>query len=97
MDILPIQGLAVPCEWVFSSSKETMSAWRSWIGPELMEALQLVKFSIRQGHALDFMAKCQWDAELEELEQLITADALVPEDLDFYKKTFSSEIKVLDS
>lgn len=62
-----------------------------------MEALQLVKFSIRQGHALDFMAKCQWDAELEEPEQLITADALIPEDLDFYKKTFSSEIKVLDN
>ena len=50
-----------------------------------MEALQLVKFSIRQGHALDFMAKCRWDAELEEPEQLITADALIPEDLDFYK------------
>ena len=97
MDILPIQGLAVPCEWVFLSSKETMSAWRSQIGPKLMEALQLVKFLIRQEHGPDFMAECQWDAKLEELEQLMAADALIPEDLDSYKKTFSSEIKVLDS
>ena len=34
MDILPIQGLAVPCERVFSSAKETMSARQNHILPE---------------------------------------------------------------
>lgn len=46
MDILPIQASAVPCERVFSSSKETMSGRRNRINPGLMEALQMLKFSI---------------------------------------------------
>jgi hypothetical protein len=37
------------CERVFSSGKETMTARRSRISPELMEALQLLKFSFRRG------------------------------------------------
>ncbi|KAF8841276.1 hypothetical protein BDN67DRAFT_901949, partial [Paxillus ammoniavirescens] len=45
MDILPIQGLAVPCEHIFSSGKETMSMQWNQIGHE--EALQILKFSLR--------------------------------------------------
>ncbi|KZT18614.1 hypothetical protein NEOLEDRAFT_1021773, partial [Neolentinus lepideus HHB14362 ss-1] len=43
MDILPIQGSAVPCERVFSSGKETVTDRRNRLSPELMEALQMLK------------------------------------------------------
>jgi hypothetical protein len=39
MDILPIQGSAIPCERVFSSGKQTTTAQQNQIGPELVEAL----------------------------------------------------------
>lgn len=61
MDILPAQASSVPCERVqFSSSKETNSLRRSRMSPELMEALQILKFSIRQDRLCftrDFVAK----------------------------------------
>jgi hypothetical protein len=68
MDILPIQASAVPCERVFSSGKETMAPRRNRISPELMEALQMLKFSIRQGRGLDFTEGTSWNDELKELE-----------------------------
>lgn len=48
MDILPIQASAVPCERVFSSSSETITKRRSRIKPDLMEALQMVKFLLKK-------------------------------------------------
>jgi len=39
MDILPIQAFSVPCERVFSSSKETIIARRNALSPHLVEAL----------------------------------------------------------
>lgn len=45
MDVLPAQASAVPCERVFSSSKETCSLHRNRICPELLEALQVLKFA----------------------------------------------------
>jgi len=53
MDILPAQASAVACERLFSSSKETCTPRRNRINPDLMEALQTLKFSFRSG-ALDF-------------------------------------------
>lgn len=47
MDILPAQASAVPCERLFSSGKETCTPRRNRIKPELMEALQTLKFSFR--------------------------------------------------
>ncbi|KIK18125.1 hypothetical protein PISMIDRAFT_81093, partial [Pisolithus microcarpus 441] len=44
MDYLPIQGSAVPCEQIFSSSAETDTKKRNKIRPALMEALQMLKF-----------------------------------------------------
>jgi len=64
MDILPIQGSSVPCERVFSSGKETTMDRRNRISPELMEALQLLKFSLKQGHPLDFTTGTSW-AEID--------------------------------
>lgn len=48
LDYLPIQASAVPCERVFSSSAETDTKRRNRIHPVLMEALQMVKFSLKQ-------------------------------------------------
>lgn len=81
MDIIPIQGSAVPCERVFSSAKETITARRSRISSELMEALQVLKFSIRKGQSLTFTAGTSRFEELNELEVLNTEEALIPVDI----------------
>ncbi|KAJ8580295.1 hypothetical protein M405DRAFT_753431, partial [Rhizopogon salebrosus TDB-379] len=81
MDIFPIQGSAVPCERVFSSGKETMSMHQSQISGELMEALQMLKFSSRQGTGLNFTAGTSRSAELKVLEALVVEQAEVPEDM----------------
>ena len=49
MDVLPAQASSVPCERLFSSGKETYTACRNRIQPNLMEALQVLKFSSRNG------------------------------------------------
>ena len=54
MDYLPVQATSVPCERVFSSAKETDTSKRNRMSPILMEALQLLKFSLKK-ERLDFM------------------------------------------
>jgi len=54
MDYLPIQAISVPCKHIFSSAKETDTAKRNKMSPMLMEALQLLKFSLKKQH-LNFM------------------------------------------
>ena len=41
LDVLPIQATSVPAERVFSSSKETITARRSRLSTEMMEALHI--------------------------------------------------------
>ncbi|PCH38909.1 hypothetical protein WOLCODRAFT_38137, partial [Wolfiporia cocos MD-104 SS10] len=49
LDVLPVQAAsAVPCERVFSSSKDTDTSQRSSLDPETMEILQVIKYSLRQ-------------------------------------------------
>ena len=55
LDVIPIQASAVPCERVFSSSKETDTNRQSSIGPEFMEVLQMCKYLYRS-ERLDFMS-----------------------------------------
>ncbi|KIM52279.1 hypothetical protein SCLCIDRAFT_141475, partial [Scleroderma citrinum Foug A] len=45
MDVLCAQASAVPCEQVLLLSKETCTLQRSWISPQSMEALQVLKFA----------------------------------------------------
>lgn len=52
LDILPIQASAVPCERVFSSSKETDTLRRANLSPKMMEVLQMLKYFLRRD--LDF-------------------------------------------
>ena len=46
MDYLPIQASSVPCERAFSSSAETDTHRRNRISPVLMEALQMLKYTL---------------------------------------------------
>ena len=48
LDYLPIQASSVPSECVFSSSAETATKRRNQIHLVLMEALQMLKFSLKQ-------------------------------------------------
>lgn len=81
LDILPIQGSAVPCERVFSSSAETDTRRRNRTSPELMEALQMLKFFIKQGGDLDFTAGTSKQDEIDWLEAEMKDISTVPEDL----------------
>jgi hypothetical protein len=71
MDILPIQGSAVPCEHVFSLAKETMTAEHNHVSPSLMEALQMLKFSFCTGHSLDFTDWLKEDIERGAIEAIL--------------------------
>ncbi|KIK14997.1 hypothetical protein PISMIDRAFT_72855, partial [Pisolithus microcarpus 441] len=64
MDYLPIQASSVPCKRVFSSSAETDTKKRNQIGPILMEALQMLKYHLKQ-EQLDFMVN--WTVSPESL------------------------------
>jgi len=81
MDIIPIQGSAVPCERIFSSAKETMTARRNRISSELMEALQMMKFSFKRGRGLDFTTGTSKEDELKDMEDTLEKEGFVPEDV----------------
>jgi hAT family C-terminal dimerisation region len=54
MDYLSIQAMSVPCERVFSSAKDTDTAKRNRINLVTMEALQMLKYSLKK-ERLNFM------------------------------------------
>ena len=54
MDFLPVQATSVPCERVFSLAKDTDTAKRNRISPVLMEALQMLKSSLKK-ERINFM------------------------------------------
>ena len=86
LDYLPIQASSVPCERVFSSSKETCTARRSRITPELMEALQVLKYHVKQSNSLDFSEGMTAEEETKELELDSERAAGIPEDIETYLK-----------
>jgi hypothetical protein len=68
MDILPIQASSVPCERVFSSSKETTTARRNKLHPHLVEALQILKYGRKHSKGLSFTEGLDEKEKLAELE-----------------------------
>jgi hypothetical protein len=54
MDYISIQALSVPCERVFSSSAKSDTKHHNCMSPILMEALQMLKFTLKKEH-LNFM------------------------------------------
>jgi hypothetical protein len=93
MDIIPIQASSVPCERVFSSGKQTMSPRRGRISAQLMEALQILKFSIRKEN-LKF-SDMTWKEELETFELL--ARSAPPGDAEAYGRSLDNDDEVVDS
>jgi hypothetical protein len=78
MDILPVQSSSVPCERVFSSSKETITPRRNQISAELMESLQIWK----QDKELNFTEGMGEAEDIQEFESLAAEN--VPEDICSY-------------
>lgn len=93
MDVLPVQASAVPCEHVFSSSKETMSARRNKISPELMEALQMLKFSVRNGRGLNFTEGMTYEDEVQYLENDLGDERRVPEDISSFTESLRTYVR----
>ncbi|KAM6502313.1 hypothetical protein JOM56_002290, partial [Amanita muscaria] len=44
-DVLPVQASSVPCECLFSGSKQTATDRRARLGSDRFEELELMKFS----------------------------------------------------
>jgi hypothetical protein len=86
MDILPIQASSVPCERVFSSSKETITARRNALSPRLVEALQLLKYATKQGRGISFIEGLEAAEELAELEKREEGESI--EELNLYLRDF---------
>lgn len=58
-----------------------MSVQRNNMGAELMEALQMLKFSIVKGCGLDFTSVIICAEELRVMEECATDRASIPEDM----------------
>lgn len=68
MTILAVPATSVPSERVFSSSGRTDTAARNRLSPELMEALQILKFN-RRNNVLDFGSAIRED--IQDLEHVL--------------------------
>ncbi|PCH37378.1 hypothetical protein WOLCODRAFT_84330, partial [Wolfiporia cocos MD-104 SS10] len=89
MDILPIQASSVPCERVFSSGKETTVPRRNRLSPEMMEALQMLKYSTKKRRdVLNFTSGLRKETELEQMENEQRSQMV--EDLPSFSKTLTN-------
>ena len=96
MDIIPIPGSAVPCERVFSSAKETVSPRHNRIQPNLMEALQLLKFSAKHNRGpLNFTTGESWDEEEAWLTTLVNELSTIAEDTAEFQEKLGVKSKSL--
>ena len=88
MDLLTIQGTSVPCEHVFSASKETAKARRNHLWPKLMEATQILIFHAKQESIFTEGLK-----EADEVADLEKEEAALPvKDLRVSKMSLSSDL-----
>jgi hypothetical protein len=58
-----------------------MTLRRSRIGPDLMEALQMLKFSLKNGRCLDFTTGTTKEEELEALEMEMREELGILDDM----------------
>ena len=77
----------MPCERVFSSSKETITARRNALSPCLIEALQLLKYTTKNGRGISFIEGLEAAEELAELEKREEGETV--EELSSYLLDFS--------
>jgi len=69
MNLIPIQGTSVPCERVFSASKEMTTSRRNCLSGRTMEAMQILKFQAKSKRVLSFTEGLGEDEELADLEE----------------------------
>ncbi len=81
LDILLIQDTSVPSEHIFSSAKETDTLQCNQLGLDSMEALQMLKFLITKGRGLSFMDGLDEALQIQEIEELMDQQMLIPEDM----------------
>jgi hypothetical protein len=78
LDVLPCQVSSVPCECLFSASKQTANLRRSSLGAERFKELQVMKFAWCKDLP-DFAAQ-NWahieDMQLEEYVEILGADEI---------------------
>lgn len=58
-----------------------MTARCNRISPELMEALQMLKFSLMKGQGLNFTAGTSKSEELDEMETRQSLETSIPDDM----------------
>jgi len=76
LDILPCQASSVPCERLFSASKQTADLRRSSLGSKRFEELQIMKFAWRKkivDNAEQNWARVE-DVELGEYSEFLEVD-----------------------
>ena len=81
IDMLPCQASSVPCEWLFSASKQTADVRRASLGAKRFEELQIMKFAW-WWKATDLAAQNDAQDEVVELDgysELLEADELAAE------------------
>lgn len=70
MDYLSAQASSVPSERIFSSSAETDTARRNSLSSNMMEALQMLKFALKQRrNSQDYNFLADWVTSMESLEE----------------------------
>jgi len=94
MDFLPVQATSVPCEHVFSSAKDIDTVKRNQISPVLMEALQILKSSLKK-ERINFMDGWQTsEAAMSAVSPTDNLNSLFADDpdavLDTLLKSFSN-------
>ena len=100
LDILPCQASSVPCEHLFSASKQTADLRRSSLGAKQFEELQIMKFAwcnkildnaeqnwarVEEVQLGEYSEILEADETLAEWDkQLVDADEFILDDSDFY-------------
>jgi hypothetical protein len=72
-----------------------MAPRRNRIKPELMEALQLLKFSFRNGGSLNFTQGLSAEEEMKELEALMEDICCVPGDINAFIAGLTNDLSEL--
>ena len=83
----------MPCERVFSSAKDTMTDRRNNIHAELMEMLQMLKFTLKSGRSIDFTQGTSRKDVIDFIISTMEEEIMVPEDINAYVQSLMSTIE----
>jgi hypothetical protein len=81
LDVLASPGSSVPCERLFSSSKQVADDRRARLGAKRFEELQLMKFAWRQsvGDCAAWNSGLVEEVDLDSYQDMLTGDAFEDE------------------